>query len=53
MTEAKNLSDKPEDELEMETVIEEIKNYIKRIRSMAKEVIDCKTDSALESDQKR
>ena len=46
MTEAKNLSEKPEDALKMETVIEEIKNYIKRIRSMAKEVIDSKTDSA-------
>jgi len=35
MTEAKILSKKPENELNMESVTEEIKNYIKRIRSMA------------------
>jgi len=38
MTEAKMLSKKPEKELDMESVTEEIKNYIKRIRSMAIEV---------------
>lgn len=32
------LSEKPENELDMESVTEEIKNYIKRIRSMAIEV---------------
>lgn len=41
MTEAKILSKKPECELNMESVTEEIKNYIKRIRSMAIEVTNC------------
>lgn len=32
------LSKKPEKELDMESVTEEIKNYVERIRSMAIEV---------------
>ncbi len=39
MVDAKNLSKKPKDELKMERVTEEIRMFIKRIRSMAIEVI--------------
>ena len=38
MTEAKSYSKKPEKELNMERVTEEVKSYIKRIRSIAVEV---------------
>lgn len=41
MTEAKRLSKKPENELNMESVTEEIKKYIKRIKSMTIEVTNC------------
>ena len=38
MKDAKNLSKKPENELTMEIATEEIRNFIKRIKSMAVEV---------------
>jgi len=41
MTEAKSLRKKLEKELNMQSVSEAIKNYIKRIRSMAMEVANC------------
>lgn len=39
MVDAKNLSKKPKNELKMESLTEEIRIFIKRIRSMAIEVI--------------
>ena len=39
MADAEILSKKPENELNMESVTEEIRNFIKRIRSMAIEVL--------------